>query len=189
MSEDFVKAATEAAEIMASNPREGYKYHAQCAVCTAISKETNKNIRPEVDAAVMNSQKAKSGLEVLAKHGIHTINLAQVQRHIRNHSPFVRQGIDAKQMQKRVGMAVVEHVNAQDGIQEIIDQGMDMIRNGDMPITERVFLTALKEGNKSHQVSKVAEIAKELEHKLFDKRLKAEVVEKLDVVEGELADE
>lgn len=190
MDEKLIKSAELAAELMASSHREGYKYAPTCGVCSAVSKKTDKNIRVEIDAAVMNTQKAKSGLDVCAAHGLPDIKLRQMQAHIQNHSPFVRLGVESKEMRKNVNMAIAEHVAAKDGLQQIVNKGMEMVRDGTLPITERVFLTAIKEANKNHQVSEIEKIAKDLERKLFDRKvIKPEVKEILegDVIEGEVA--
>lgn len=172
---------------------EGYEYSPNCSCCSAISEKTGKNIRAEIDAEVMNTQSARDAKRIFELHGLKPPSLRSIQRHISNHSPYVRLGADAKELKAAVKKQIEEHVTAQEALQEIMDVGMQMIRDGDMPITERMFTTALKEANKNHQVSKFEQMAKELDEKLFNRKtVRDEIAEALDesnVIEGETVED
>lgn len=171
----------------------GYKFVSKCKVCNAISQITGKNIRAEVDASIMRSQRARTGLDVLNEHQVYGVSLRQLQYHIQKHSPFVREE-NIRSMAEKVSSEIVsqavEHINAQDALQEIVNIGMGKVKTGEIQVTERLLSTALREANKNQNVTKFEEIAKELDRKLFDRRsIKSEVEERLSarVIEGETA--
>jgi len=174
-------AEKEAAELISTTNMKGYKYEGRCQVCIAISPITKKNIRAEVDAAVLNTQKAREGLEVFIKHGLTPPPLRQMQNHINKHSPYVREGVESRQIIQNITGLTLDRVEAEDAIQEIVDRGMSMLRSGDLPVTEKIFITALKEANKNKKAGDFEKMVRELDEQLFNRK-------RPKIIDGEVSD-
>lgn len=139
-----VKAGVTTPEIYEDDGRMGYQSVPTCRICSA-KDGSGKSLRYEIDTFAVNSS-AKEIEEFYKQFGLEITDKV-LYNHLHKHAPYVleaRQNVP-KKVQKflvkvtQTGMAVGE------ALQDILDRGAEMVRTGDLPITERLYIEAIKE--------------------------------------------
>lgn len=132
---------------------EGYKYHPLCKVCNARDTR-GKALREEIDAMIAQGKKNVECIQLLSQHGI-SVTERNFSRHLTKHSPFAKaakQTLSSKAIQLKRQLDI-EKVESQELLQKIIAIGDNMIDNWwndvenapKMPVTEKLFIEAVKE--------------------------------------------
>lgn len=130
------------------DPKIGYVNETRCNVCKA--KDTKGNlIRDQVDARILNGETHVSVVDWLRSEG-NNIYPAQLSRHILKHAPYVNKAKYAERGISRIVRmkAEIKKADADTALQRIIDIGNDMVETGKMPVTERLYIEAIKEQGK-----------------------------------------
>lgn len=122
----------------------GYKHSDRCIICTA-KDEHNMPLRDFFDTFACTSG-YKQCQEWLADRGIH-VSTKPIISHITKHAPFVLVAKEtaSKYAQKLIVKIHQEKVQASEAVQKIIDIGSAKIDDGTLPVTERLFIEAIKE--------------------------------------------
>lgn len=123
----------------------GYKHSDRCVVCTA-KDEHGFPIRESFDYFAKKSG-YKECLIWLQDKGVKVISTKPVISHLTKHAPYI---IDAKRlasqsMQKMIVTIHQEKTAASEVVQKIINIGDEKISSGEMPVTERLLIEAIKE--------------------------------------------
>lgn len=106
-----------------------------------------------------------------------SISARSFQRHVENHAPYVRAGEWVKKTRKFIKDAMEEHSEADSAIQTIINVGTKLVEGGEMPVTEKLYIEALKMKSKEKRVIPLEGFIKIVEGAVFD----GEVVEDEDL--------
>ena len=122
----------------------GYKHSDRCIICTAKDKN-NFPIRDFFDTFACTSG-YKQCQEWLKDRGI-VVSTKPIISHITKHAPFilVAKETASKYAQKLIVKIHQEKVQASEAVQKIIDIGSAKIDDGTLPVTERLFIEAIKE--------------------------------------------
>lgn len=131
-----------------TTPEQDYKYHSLCKVCTARDHQGNP-LREQVDGMIARGERNRKVIAWLKLHGIE-VTERNFSRHLNKHSLFAKKGretmgVETLLLQEEV--LVREH-NVKEALQRIINIGDSMVETGEMPVTEKMYVQALKEGNK-----------------------------------------
>lgn len=124
--------------------REGYKHSVRCKICNAKDREGNP-LRAEIDEYALNAKSAEI-ITWLAKKGVF-ITPRVLENHISVHAPYIRLGrqVGSSKIQKVVVRISKKGTEVGEAIQRIIDIGDTMVKEGKMPVTEKLYVEALKE--------------------------------------------
>lgn len=175
-----------ATKILSQSERQGYVHSPKCVCCSATSPDTHQALRPIIDAIYMTNPGDGGTGEIaqfLLDNG-YRLTLRSIQRHLEKHSPYTKLGLAAKKVQQQVALAVTSHVEAEHALQNIVNIGNEMIKSGEMPVTERLYAVALKELNKKEAKGQLDDIVNEIEERMYNrKKIKGEAME------GETVDE
>jgi hypothetical protein len=148
--------AKDLAKNMAVENRSGYKHDARCKICTALDYK-GKSLRDEVDALAASGGTHKQVQDRLASYGVF-VSLRVISNHFTKHSPFVNLAREmgsskSQRFRLRIKKEVTE---ASEAVQKIINIGDQMVDNWakgkqgpQMPVTEKLYIEALKEQGKS----------------------------------------
>lgn len=73
-----------------------------------------------------------------------------VSSHLTKHAPYVKvaREVGSKKIQKMIVKVRQEKVEASEALQRIIDIGDAKVREGSMPVTEKLYIEAIKEQGK-----------------------------------------
>jgi len=132
---------------------EGYKYHPLCKACNARDVR-GKALREEIDAMIAQGKKNVECIKLLAQYGV-TVTERNFSRHLTKHSPFAKSAkrtLSNKAIQIK-HKAELELRDSQKALQKIIAMGDQMIDNWwnevdgvpKMPVSEKLYIEALKE--------------------------------------------
>lgn len=130
----------------------GYKHSARCQICVARGRD-NLPLREQFDNYAITAT-AKDGVKWLLDHGV-SVSERVVSAHLFKHAPYVAlaKANGTKKMQKMIVRIHQEKTEASTAVQRIIDIGDTKIQEGEMPVTEKLYIEALKiqskSGNKS----------------------------------------
>lgn len=122
----------------------GYINSTRCTICAAVD-ENGKNLRDLFDSYATDHTN-KQCITWLKDKGVF-VTRNTIISHLSKHAPYV---IDArnkgsKMMQKMIVKIHQEKVEASEAIQRIIDIGDTKVRTGVLPVTERLYIEAIKE--------------------------------------------
>jgi len=144
----------------------GYKSSPQCKVCTG-KDEDGVPIREEVELMFLRGEQNVKILEWMKRRGLpyHPKNL---RSHFKKHAPYALvqkgglglQGQQARELMTRVE---AEFADANDALQRIINIGDRYVKEGKIPVTERIYMEALKEQGRRRQASKFDTVMIEME--------------------------
>lgn len=149
----------------------GYKSSSRCSICNAKHPITGVPVRADIED-VFSRMGSTNALAFAKTMGV-TVGLRQLQRHVESHAPYVRAGAWVAKTKKFIADAIVEHKEADDAVQSIINIGTKMIEGGEMPVSEKIYLEALKLKNREKKVIPLDGFIKNVEAQVFD----GEVVE------------
>lgn len=129
-------------EIYSGKP--GYKTSPTCKVCNAKGW-TKEPLRDMIDEFGITN----TGTSVVAKlkeNGVLVTEQA-VMRHFHKHAPYVIQAKadGSKKIQKMVVKISQTKVEVGEALQRILDIGDQRVKDGDLPVTERLYIEAIKE--------------------------------------------
>lgn len=151
-------------------PSKSYKYHSLCKVCNARNLE-GKLLRDDVDALIAKGERNRDVIKWLATQSI-TVTERNFSRHLSKHSSFARQGRSIESTKSLILQNEIreEEADVKDAIQRIINIGDHLVKTGQMPVTERLYTQALKEGNRADFSSmNMRELLMDLDRKRFEK--------------------
>jgi len=143
----------------------GYKHSDNCTICTA------KDSYGQPARATIEEIYGKSGLQramwYMESIGV-TLSARQLQRHIQTHAPYVRSGLFMQRTQKMIKAAIQEHADAETAVQTIVSIGNKMITTGEMPVTGKMYMEALKLATKEKERGTFDGFIKSVEGQVFD---------------------
>ena len=145
--------------------RSGYKHNPRCSICRAVNPITKMPVRAEIEEVVAKAGTTQA-LNYMKSLNI-TTGIRQLQRHIEEHAPYLRSGLWLQRTREFIRDAIEEHSDAETSIQNIINIGNKMVTNGQLPITEKMYLEALKINQKSRAVGSFKGFIKDVEEGLF----------------------
>jgi hypothetical protein len=129
-----------------SDPREsyGYKHSDRCIICTARDKN-NMPLRDFFDTYAMIANKQQD-IDWFKERGV-VVTDKVITSHLHKHAPYV---LEAKKnasstAQKMIVKIHQEKTQVTEALQRIIDIGDTKVQSGDLPVTERLYVEALKE--------------------------------------------
>jgi hypothetical protein len=122
----------------------GYKFAPNCSICRAVDRK-KKPARDAIDEYIIGHT-TKEIIIKLLEYGLMQ-NEKQITTHIQRHAPYilVARKNGSKKIQKMVVRIHQEKVEVSEALQRIVDIGDSMVQTGDMPVTERLYVEALKE--------------------------------------------
>lgn len=154
----------------------GYKNEPRCAICKARDTKGNP-MRDMIDAYLLQGTTYEKAADILKAEG-NKCNSPQVYQHVKKHSPYI---IKAKKVGSRVSRIVRVHAEIQradsgNALQRIIDIGSAMIDNWwnkienapQLPVTEKLYIEALKEKNKMGAKTVMDAMMMEMDKQLID---------------------
>lgn len=142
----------------------------ECAICQAVD-ENGKSARLKVDKYSITHTEDETkqylkGLGVELRPGVY-------KKHFRSHSHYLE---DAKNMVfeavnkfalSRVDKLAQEFIDADEVIQDIITEGGNKIKRGDMPVNDRLLIAALKEQGARRKVGTLQQMFSEIDKQRF----------------------
>lgn len=134
-------------DIPALTENSGYKHSPRCTICTARHPVTGEILRPEIEKVTMVSG-SKQAQHYLKSIGIN-LSLRAIQRHVQNHAPYLSGGLFLRKQKKFIQEAIDTHKDAETTLQNIINIGAAMVEDGSLPVTEKMFLEAMKLHNRN----------------------------------------
>lgn len=156
-----------------------YKDEPKCRICACV--DTNgRRVRDEIDAYIAKGFTYKELQEKMLNEYGAKVSINSISNHFKKHSPFVRKA--KKTIASKTGRVLrariqQQMVEASGAIQRIINLGDAMVQNwadGDentgpkMPVTERLYIEALKEeGRRGIKTTLDIEL-EQMEEALFD---------------------
>lgn len=131
----------------------GYKNEPRCAVCKARDTKGNP-MRDMIDAHLLQGTTYDEAADLLKAEG-NKCTIAQIAIHVKKHSPYIKEAKKAGTKVARIIRvhAEVQKADSENALQRIIDIGDQMIQNWfnqvegslQMPVTEKLYIEALKE--------------------------------------------
>lgn len=155
--------------------------HPECIICNAQDKD-GFLLRKKIDKyAITHSY--QEVIKYLALYGIHT-TLLRVKRHYEDHSSYIA---DVKEHIKSLAEnsamdkldSLTERLDPDEVISEIITVGGQKIKTGEMKVTERLLLGALREQGTRRKFSSLRDMLDSLDKVRFGELppLEGEVLE------------
>ena len=150
----------------------------ECLICTAKDKD-GKDARMKIDKYTINHSEKETLKWLLDEHNV-AISAIKLRKHLNIHSPYI---IEAKNKVMDVAansaLATIDKLedkirDADDVIQDIINKGGEAIEVGDLPITERLLIAALKEQGARRKFGSLHQLFTELDKQRFQE---GEIVE------------
>ena len=125
----------------------GYVHHNKCRICNAVDRD-KKSLREEVDNMAI-TQSYMAVCQFLAGHSIF-IDTTNVARHIAKHAPYILEARKngTKKMQSMIIKIKQTKTEVSEALQHVIDIGDTKVMSGDMPVTESLYIAALREQGK-----------------------------------------
>lgn len=125
----------------------GYVHHNQCRLCNAVDRD-GKNLRAEIDE-MCTTQTYQAVCQFLAGHSIF-IDTTNVGRHVNKHAPYVLEAKKngTKKMQSMIIKIKQTKTEVSEALQRVIDIGDAKVQSGDLPVTETLYIAALREQGK-----------------------------------------
>jgi hypothetical protein len=122
----------------------GYINSTRCTICSAVDS-SGKNIRDLFDSYATDHTN-KQCISWLKGKGVSVTNNTVIS-HLSRHAPYVSDARDkgSKMMQKMIVKIHQEKVETSEAIQRIIDIGDAKVKTGVLPVTERLYIEAIKE--------------------------------------------
>lgn len=131
-----------------------YKDEPKCKICSSKDPAGNR-IRDLIDAYASKGHTHLEIQEMLKEKFGLNVSLGSISNHYKKHSPLVKQAkmtIASKPGRKLIAHLTQEMVEASGAIQRIINIGDEMVQNWidnkegpKMPVSERLYIEALKE--------------------------------------------
>jgi hypothetical protein len=131
-------------EIYEDDGRMGYKHSPRCLICNA-KDPAGKSLRYEIDTFAVNS----SFQEIRDTYAVMGLRLTDkiLHNHLHRHAPYVLEA--RKNVPKKVQKFIVKvsqtKMEVGEALQDILDRGAQMVKDGNLPITERLYIEAIKE--------------------------------------------
>lgn len=153
----------------------GYQHSPRCQFCNAKDPVTRTPVRGDIEDVYM-----RMGLQnamMFAKTMGIIATERTFQRHVTAHSPYIRAGIWVTRTRGFIKKAMEEHAEADSAIQTIINVGNKMIEEGEMLISEKLYLEALKMKSKEKRVIPLEGFINVVEGEIFDGSPEPEPVE------------
>lgn len=154
----------------------GYKTEQRCKVCMAMDNKGN-SLRARVDGMVLEGETQEAAAEFLRSEGV-SATAQNVFSHLKKHSPYI---MDAKKAGTKAGRIIKVHAeirkaDADGALQKIVDMGSTMVQNWwdkiegapQLPVTERLYIEALKEQGKRSKTTVLDAMLIELDRELID---------------------
>ncbi len=137
------------------------KYNLECPICSA-KDDWGEELRAKVDNMTL-----KTSIRDTAR--IFGFTEPILHTHIKSHSPYIAElRQDVLAVAERATELVGEVTwDADDLIQKIINIGGQKIQDGEMEVTERLLVTAIKEQGARKTGGAMAELLKNLDRKKF----------------------
>ncbi len=143
----------------------GYKHSDHCTICTA------KDNYGQPARGMIEEIYGKSGLQravwYMESIGV-TLSPRQLQRHIQTHAPYVRAGLFMQRTQKMIKDAIKDHADAETAVQTIVNIGTKMVTTGEIPVTGKMYMEALKLATKEKERGTFDGFIKSVEGQVFD---------------------
>jgi hypothetical protein len=162
-----------------NNGAQNYLYHPLCKVCNATDVH-GKYLRDEVDALIASGEKNRDVISWLSSQGM-VVTERNFSRHLTKHSPFAKRARCAQSTKSKLLEHTAKKENREVGhaLQRIINIGDVAVEEGEMPVTEKLYMEAIKETRKREMdAMNIRDFLEVME--------KARYI-KADVIEGELA--
>lgn len=144
----------------------GYQHSSRCSICNAKHPVTGVPVRGDIEDVY--SRMGLKNAMAFAKTMNVTVGARQLQRHVESHAPYVRAGAWIKKTRQFIKDAMEEHQEADTAIQTIINVGTKMVEEGEMPISEKLYIEALKMKSKEKRVIPLAGFIDAVEGEVFD---------------------
>ena len=153
----------------------------ECPVCTAIDPKTGKEIRAEIEEAAIGGS-TRMAKRLTDKYGLHMAR-ETIARHLKTHAPYIQEArTNALEMVgKSRGLINAAHHEAEDVLQDIINIGGDMLNTGEMPVTERLLMGAIKEQGERKKTGSIKDLLSSLSKSRF---IDGEIVEDEQLADG-----
>jgi hypothetical protein len=171
---------------VANMAKSGYKYESRCKICTAHDSY-GKELRPEVENLIAQG---KTYLQVrmwLLDQGV-KVSPNSIVLHVGRHAPYIK-NLPSKASARLITTIVHQTTDARNVIDGMISKGGEMIENwwrevnGDkhvkgpkMPISQSMFMGALREESKRAPRTTVDAELDAMEQELIESELKGEEV-------------
>jgi hypothetical protein len=122
----------------------GYKHVINCTVCSSKDRQ-GKPLRDTVDKMAL-TESAGQIAEFLNYEGV-KITANAVLNHLKRHAPYVKyhRDLGSKKIQKMIVRIKQTGTEVSQALQRIVDMGDSMVQAGQMPVTEKLYIEALKE--------------------------------------------
>ena len=122
----------------------GYKHSSRCLICVGKDREGSP-IRDAFDEFALKSTNKECNLWLM-EHGIVSSERA-VDNHITRHAPYISiaRTNGSSKVQKMIVKIRQEKTEVSTALQRIIDIGDSKVQDGTMPVTEKLYVEALKE--------------------------------------------
>ncbi len=144
----------------------GYKSSSRCSICNAKHPISGVPVRGDIED-VFRRMGLKNCVAFARTMNV-TVTERQFQRHFAEHAPYVRGEAWIARTRKFIKDAIEEHKEADDAIQTIINVGTKMVEGGEMPVTEKLYIEALKMQNRGKKALPLEGFIKEVEATVFD---------------------
>lgn len=167
--------------------RPTYIYEGKCKVCKAKDK-AGENVRDQVDAMIAKGRTYRDMVEWMKGIGI-AITIQAILRHIKKHSPYV---LKAKHLATRRSYNLQKKIDkefrdAGQALQRIISIGDEMVENWydntegpQMPVSENLYIQALKEQSKREKLSRLDKLLENMDKSWIEGEVVEEGEEKND---------
>lgn len=144
----------------------GYKSSSRCAICASRHPMTGLSVRGDIEDVY-----ARMGLKnamAFAKTMNVSVTARAFQRHAENHAPYIRAEAWTKKTRNFVKEAMAEHKEADFAIQSIINVGTKMLEEGELTISEKMYIEALKLKSREKRSIPLAGFIDGVEGEIFD---------------------
>lgn len=154
-----------------------YFINYECPVCTA--KIGDKEMRIEIDKFLI-SHPVTEAVGHFIKYGLY-IKESTYKTHIKKHSSYITETKkEIKKLTEKTSLAKLDaiqetYIDPDEVITEIITMGGQMVRTGEMEITEKLLLGALKEQGMRKKTGTIRDLMEGLDKNRFPV-LEAELV-------------
>lgn len=168
-------------DIRVGGTKDFYLDKKECPVCQAIDPESKQPIRLEIDKYAATHEE-KEVVDYINDRLRLDLKLKVVREHFKKHSKYIQNAKDMikkaaeKAALSRIGKLAEAFIDADEVIQDIINEGGRKIRTGELPVDKQLLGVALREQGQRKKMGSLQQMFQELDRARF-KVIEGETVE------------
>ncbi len=143
----------------------GFEHKKTCKICMAKHPISRIPIRADIED-IYKRMGMKNVLAYCMSMDI-KVSAITFNKHLKNHAPYLRELELSRKVKRIITSSLEEHADADDALQTIINIGNKMVETGDMPVSEKMYLEALKLKQKHKAPVQITEFLKNVEGSMF----------------------